>query len=81
MTGTYELAALPQQTINRWYDFVATGDTARLSPPLLAEDIVFRSSFVQMPIPGHEGPAGGRRDHGEPDWPQLAWLKEAAKTG
>jgi hypothetical protein len=52
VTGTYELAALPQQTINRWHDFVASGDPARLSP-LLAENIVFRSPFVQTPIPGH----------------------------
>jgi len=52
VTGTYELAALPQQTINRWHDFVASGDPARLSP-LLAENIVFRSPFVQTPIAGH----------------------------
>lgn len=52
MTSTYELASLPQQTINRWHDFVATGDPERLSP-LLAKNIVFRSPFVQTPIPGH----------------------------
>jgi hypothetical protein len=52
VTDTYELASLPQQTINRWHDFVATADPEKLSP-LLAKNIVFRSPFVQAPIPGH----------------------------
>lgn len=48
VTGTYELAALPQQTINRWHDFVASGDPARLSP-LLAENFRYLRTFVAAP--------------------------------
>jgi hypothetical protein len=52
VSGTYELASPPQQTINRWHDFVASGDAAILSP-LLAPNVVFHSPFVHAPIPGH----------------------------
>jgi hypothetical protein len=45
------LAPLPQRTLQDWHGFVASGDGARL-PPLLAEHIVFRSPFLQSPIPG-----------------------------
>jgi hypothetical protein len=45
------LAALPQRTLDGWHRFVASGDSGVLAP-LLAEDIVFRSPFVQSPIPG-----------------------------
>jgi hypothetical protein len=45
------LAPLPQQTLAAWHQFVATGNTDLL-PPLLSEHIVFRSPFVQSPIPG-----------------------------
>jgi hypothetical protein len=51
MTATYVLAALPQQTLAAWHRFVVSGDGAILVP-LLAESIVFRSPFVQSPIPG-----------------------------
>ena len=52
MTETYALAPLPQQTLAGWHRFVATGKADVLAP-LLAENIVFRSPFVQSPIPGH----------------------------
>ena len=52
MTQTYALAPLPQQTLVSWHRFVATGAADQLAP-LLAQDIVFRSPFVQAPIPGH----------------------------
>jgi hypothetical protein len=45
------LAPLPQQTLAGWHQFVATGNKDLL-PPLLSEHIVFRSPFVQSPIPG-----------------------------
>jgi hypothetical protein len=45
------LATLPQRTLQNWHAFVASGDESLL-PPLLAEHIVFRSSFLQSPIPG-----------------------------
>ena len=45
------LAPLPQRTLDGWHRFVASGDSGVLAP-LLAEDIVFRSPFVQSPIPG-----------------------------
>jgi hypothetical protein len=45
------LAPLPQQTLAGWHGFVATGNSDLLVP-LLAEHIVFRSPFVQSPIPG-----------------------------
>src|SRR4051794_23793687 len=51
MTETYALAPLPQQTLAGWHRFVATGAADRLVP-LLAKDVVFRSPFVQAPIPG-----------------------------
>jgi hypothetical protein len=51
MTDTYALAPLPQQTLAGWHRFVATGREEILAP-LLAENIVFRSPFVQSPIPG-----------------------------
>jgi hypothetical protein len=52
VTDTYALAPLPQQTLERWHRFVTTAD-ANVLAPLLAENIVFRSPFVQSPIPGH----------------------------
>src|ERR1700681_1935980 len=45
------LAPLPQRTLEGWHRFVASGDHGLLAS-LLAEDIVFRSPFVQSPIPG-----------------------------
>jgi hypothetical protein len=45
------LAPLVRQTLHRWHDFVATGNSDLLAP-LLSEHIVFRSPFVQSPIPG-----------------------------
>ena len=45
------LAALPQRTLDGWHRFVASPDRDLLAS-LLAEDIVFRSPFVQSPIPG-----------------------------
>src|ERR1700688_1024617 len=45
------LAPLPQRTLDGWHRFVATGDRDLLSQ-LLSEHIVFRSPFVQSPIPG-----------------------------
>jgi len=45
------LAPLPRQTLAGWHAFVATGNTDLLAP-LLSEHIVFRSPFVQSPIPG-----------------------------
>jgi hypothetical protein len=45
------LAPLPQRALDGWHRFVASGDSAVLAP-LLAEYIVFRSPFVQSPIPG-----------------------------
>jgi hypothetical protein len=51
-TETYALAPLPQQTLADWHRFVATPHPDLLAP-LLAENIIFRSPFVQSPIPGH----------------------------
>lgn len=51
MHPTPALAALPQQTIARWHDFVAT-QNQKLLPPMLAENVVFRSPAVHAPIPG-----------------------------
>ena len=45
------LASLSQQTLAVWHEFVATGNQDLLAP-LLSEHIVFRSPFVQSPIPG-----------------------------
>jgi len=51
MGEIHALAPLVQRTLDRWHGFVACGDPELLRP-LLAEDIVFRSPFVQSPIPG-----------------------------
>jgi len=51
MGENHSLAPLPQQTLAGWHAFVATGNQDLLVP-LLAEDMVFRSPFVQSPIPG-----------------------------
>jgi hypothetical protein len=53
MAENHALAALPQRTLDGWHRFVASGDRDLLVP-LLAEHIVFRSPFVQSPIPGRE---------------------------
>jgi hypothetical protein len=45
------LAPLPQQTLAGWHAFVASGNQDLLRP-LLSEHMVFRSPFVQSPIPG-----------------------------
>jgi hypothetical protein len=45
------LAHLPQQTLDNWHGFVASCDHGLLAS-LLSEHIVFRSPFVQSPIPG-----------------------------
>ncbi|HKH02961.1 MAG TPA: hypothetical protein VKB08_19890 [Bradyrhizobium sp.] len=45
------LAPLPQQTLEVWHRFVASGDPEILRS-LLSERIVFRSPIVQSPIPG-----------------------------
>jgi hypothetical protein len=47
------LAPLPQRTLDGWHRFVASGDHGLLAS-LLSEHIVFRSPFVQSPIPGRE---------------------------
>ncbi len=51
MGENHALAPLPQRTLDGWHRFVASGDR-RLLEPLLSEHIVFRSPFVQSPIPG-----------------------------
>jgi hypothetical protein len=51
MGENHALAPLPQRTLDGWHRFVASGDPEILRP-LLAEYIVFRSPFVQSPIPG-----------------------------
>jgi hypothetical protein len=48
-----QLASLPQQTLDGWHRFVASGDHGLLAS-LLAENVVFRSPYVQTPIPGRE---------------------------
>jgi hypothetical protein len=45
------LATLPQRTLDNWHRFVASCDDGLLAS-LLSEHIVFRSPFVQSPIPG-----------------------------
>ena len=45
------LAPRPQRTLDGWHRFVASGDHDLLAS-LLSEHIVFRSPFVQSPIPG-----------------------------
>src|SRR6202171_1163652 len=44
-------APLSQRTLDGWHRFVASGDRDLLAS-LLSEHIVFRSPFVQSPIPG-----------------------------
>ena len=44
-------SAFAQRTTDAWHRFVTSGDP-EIPRPLLAEDIVFRSPFVQSPIPG-----------------------------
>ena len=51
MGEVQSLAPLPQQTLAGWHAFVATGNRDLLAP-LLSDHIVFRSPFVQSPIPG-----------------------------
>src|SRR5664279_5170233 len=51
MSENNSLAPLPQRTMDGWHRFVASGDHGLLSS-LLSEHIVFRSPFVQSPIPG-----------------------------
>src|SRR6195256_4634133 len=51
MDENYALAPLPQRTLDGWHRFVASGDHGLLAS-LLSEHIVFRSPFVQSPIPG-----------------------------
>ena len=51
MGEIHALAPLPQQTLDGWRRFVASGDHDLLAT-LLSEHIVFRSPFVQSPIPG-----------------------------
>ena len=51
MGENHALAALPQRTLDGWHRFVASGDHDLLAS-LLSEHIVFRSPFVQSPIPG-----------------------------
>jgi hypothetical protein len=51
MDEIHALAALPQRTLDGWHRFVASGDHGLLAS-LLSEHIVFRSPFVQSPIPG-----------------------------
>ena len=51
MDQHHALAPLPQRTLDGWHRFVTSGDRDLLTS-LLAEHIVFRSPFVQSPIPG-----------------------------
>jgi hypothetical protein len=51
MGEMHALAPLPQRTLDGWHRFVASGDPDLLAS-LLSEHIVFRSPFVQSPIPG-----------------------------
>jgi hypothetical protein len=51
MGEVQSLAPLPQQTMAGWHAFVASGNPDLLRP-LLAQHMVFRSPFVQSPIPG-----------------------------
>jgi hypothetical protein len=53
MGDVQSLAPRPQQTLAGWHAFVATGNPDLLAP-LLSEHIVFRSPFVQSPIPGRD---------------------------
>jgi hypothetical protein len=51
MGENHALAPSAQRTLDGWHRFVASGDRDLLAP-LLSEHIVFRSPFVQSPIPG-----------------------------
>jgi hypothetical protein len=51
MAENHALAPLPQRSLEAWHRFVASGDQDLLAS-LLSEHIVFRSPFVQSPIPG-----------------------------
>jgi hypothetical protein len=51
MDAHHALAPLPHRTLQGWHRFVASRDRDLLAS-LLAEHIVFRSPFVQSPIPG-----------------------------
>src|ERR1700682_5411487 len=51
MAEIHALALLPQRRLEGWDRFVASGDRDLLAS-LLSEHIVFRSPFVQSPIPG-----------------------------
>ena len=51
MGEIHALAPLPQHTLDGWHRFVASPDRDLLAS-LLSEHIVFRSPFVQSPIPG-----------------------------
>jgi hypothetical protein len=70
MNETQALAPLPQRTLEGWHRFVASGDRDLLAP-LLAEHIVFRSPFVQSPIPGPACDAIGA-DHGGADFREFS---------
>src|SRR5712672_2344635 len=52
----HALAPLPQRTLDGWHRFVASADRDLLAS-LLSEHIVFRSPFVQSPIPGRTATA------------------------
>ena len=52
----HALAPSPQQALERRHRFVASGDRG-LPARLLSEHIVFRSPFVQAPIPGRPATA------------------------
>src|SRR3954449_4331120 len=51
MGEIHALAPLAQRTLDGWHRFVASPDRDLLVS-LLSEHIVFRSPFVQSPIPG-----------------------------
>src|SRR3979490_1123490 len=51
MGENHALAPLPQRTLDGWHRFVASADGDLLPSPL-SEHIVFRSPFLQSPIPG-----------------------------
>jgi hypothetical protein len=51
MGENHALAPLPQRTLDGWHRFVGSDDRDLLAS-LLSEHIVFRSPFVQSPIPG-----------------------------
>ena len=53
MAENHALAPLPQRSLDAWHRFVASGDQDLLAS-LLSEHIVFRSPFVQSPIPGRQ---------------------------